>query len=807
MPQRLRFGSIDIRPAERRLLVEGKAASLGGRAFDVLIALIERRDRVVTKDELLDLAWPGLVVEENNLQVQVSTLRKILGANAIATVSGKGYRFTLEPDDAGDAGDAPAAAPVPARRQNLPVALNRFIGREREKEELKELLASAPLVTLTGFGGTGKTRLAIEVATEAIGLFPDGTWLVELAPLGDPQLVPQAVAGVLGVKEGKGLSDKGLLAALVEQTRGRRLLIILDNCEHVRDASARLARVLLESNPNLRLLATSREALHLNAEVVFPLTPLAVSGLQGVSDVESLARNDAVRLFVDRATAAQPAFRLKKENARAVAEICQRLDGIPLALELAAARVRALSIETIASRVGDRLRLLSKGDPTLLPRQQTLRALIEWSHDLLQEDERVLLRRLSVFAGGWSVEAAEAVTSGSGIEESAVLDLLDSLVEKSLVVPEQEGGRYAMLDTVREYARECLERSGDADTARARHLAWFLALAEKASTGINGPDQVAWLLRLDLDRENLLAANAWCDHAPGGPESGMRMVRALRRYWINRGLPGLGYRLVVEALARPGAQARTLDRCRTLFVAGQLDSWMGRYAEAQEYLAESLAIARELGDRSRVEAALQSLGLVALGLGDFPAARGNFEEALAMARQLGNQREIAAALIALAQLHRTEGNPDLAEPLYEEAVSRARAIGDRETIAIGLLNLAMVAIGRDNPVRAVDPLRESLLIAVETGSKPLGVSALDACAGLAASRKDWEDAARFYGMAQAQLGLTGLHRDPADDAFLAPLVAKSRDALGASNFETAQGAVNGTSYEDALALACAWVSR
>jgi predicted ATPase/DNA-binding winged helix-turn-helix (wHTH) protein len=801
VPERYRFGPIDIRPAERRVLVGGKGAALGGRAFDVLVALIERRDRVVSKDELLDLAWPGLVVEENNLQVQVSMLRKILGPDAIATVSGRGYRFALEPDDTGD------VAPAPASRHNLPATLNRFIGREREKGELMALLATAPLVTLTGFGGTGKTRLALEVAAEAAGRYADGTWLVELAPLSDPRLVPQAVAAVLGVKEGKVPSGQEILAALVAQTKNLRLLLILDNCEHVVGACAKLARVLLEANPQLNILATSREALHLNAEVIYPLAPLAVAGLDRAVDADTVARNDAVRLFVERATAAQPSFRLKSDNARAVAEICRCLDGIPLALELAAARVRALSIGTIASRVGKRLSLLSKGDPTLLPRQQTLRALIEWSHDLLGEDERALLRRLSVFAGGWSVEAAEAVASGGAIEESAVLNLLVSLVEKSLVVPEPEGGRYGLLDTVREYARERLDESGESDATRARHLSWFLALAEKASAEIVGPDQAAWLTRLDLDRENLLAAHSWCDRAAQGSEPGLRLVRALRRYWVNRGLPGLAHRLVIEALARPGAAERTLVRCRALFDAGQIDSWMGRYTEAQAYLTESLAIARAIGDRGRVEVALQALGLVALGLGDFPVARRHFEEALALSRKLGNPRELAAALIALAQFHRAEGKPDSAEPLYEEAVGLARNLGDRETIAIGLLNLAMVSIERGKPARATPPLAEALAIAAETGSKPLGQSALDACAGLAASRKEWERAARFYGMAQAQLDLTGLHRDPADDAFLAPLVENARQAMGAAGFRAAQASGGSAGYEEALGQARDWINR
>jgi non-specific serine/threonine protein kinase len=803
VPRQYRFGSIDVRPAERRVLVGGRGAALGGRAFDVLVALIERRDRVVSKDELLELAWPGLVVEENNLQVQVSALRKVLGPDAITTVSGHGYRFTLEPD----ADAPPASAETAPRRHNLPAALTRFIGREREKREVRDLLADAPLVTVTGFGGTGKSRLALEVASGSADLHPDGAWLVELAPLSDERLVPQAVAAVLGVKEGKGPRGDGVLGSLVEHVRGLQLLLVLDNCEHLLGACARLARALLEANPRLKVLATSREALHVAGEATYPLAPLAVADLDRPAGAEAVAANDAVRLFVDRACAAQPAFRLTDGNAGAVAEICRRLDGIPLALELAAARVRALAVEAIAGRVGERLRLLAKGDPSALPRQQTLRALIDWSHELLPEDERAALRRFSVFAGGWTVEAAEAVLAGDGIEEAAVLDLVVALVEKSLVIPDDGGGRYRLLDTVREYAQERLEEAGEAAAVRSRHLGWFLALAEKASAQIVGPDQAAWLARLDLERENLLAAHAWCDHADGGAQAGLRLVRALRRYWINRGMPGLAHRLADEALARPGAQARNLLRCRALFDAGQLDSWMGRYAPARDGLVESLSIARELGDAARVEAALQALGIAALGLGDLAGARGHFEEALVLARELGNPRELAAALVNLAQLHRLEGRADAAEPLYGKAVDLARELGDRETIAIGLLNLAMVAIGRGSPDRAAPCLDEALAIASETGSKPLGQAALDVCAGLAASRRQWDDAARFYGMAQAQLSLTGLYRDPADEAFLAPLVAAARKALRAGAFEAAMASRSGTTYEEALAGARAWISR
>jgi len=698
--------------------------------------------------------------------------------------------------------DFPALRSLESTPNNLPQQVTPFIGRERELAEVKELLATTRLLTLLGIGGLGKTRLSLQAAVDVIDDYPDGVWFVELAPLTDPELVPQAVATVLGVKEEAG---RPVVEALIAFGRDRRCLLILDNCEHLVEACAGLAKRLLQSGPHLRILASSREPLHTPGETTYHVLPLAVPSGQEALTVEELSRYEAVRLFVDRAVAAQPAFRITPQNAQAVARICHRLDGIPLALELAAARVRGLSVEKIAERLTDRFRLLTGGSRTALPRQQTLRALIDWSYDLLSDAERELLRRLAVFAGGWTLEGAEAVGAGGAIDEASVLDVLAHLVEKSLVVLEAEGERYGLLDTVRQYAQERLVESGEGDAARARHLLFHLALAEKARPELVGPHQAAWFARLDLERENVLAAHAWCDDAEEGGQLGLRLVSALRRYWIMRGVLGLGHRVTLEALGRAGAQQRDFARCRAFFDAGQLGSWMGRYAEAQRYLEESLAIARELGDLSSVAAALQPLALALLGQGDVAAARGYLEEALALERKRGEPREVAAVLNALAQIHRVQGDLEAAEPLYENVLAIARERSDREIIAIGLLNLAMVAIGRGSPERAGAMLREAQVIAEELGSRPLGQSVLEVCAGLAASRAEWEQAVRFFGAAEAQTGKTGLHRDPADDAFLTPLIARARDGLGPKAFEAASAAGRGLTDELAIAQVREWL--
>jgi tetratricopeptide (TPR) repeat protein len=466
--------------------------------------------------------------------------------------------------------------------------------------------------------------------------------------------------------------------------------------------------------------------------------------------------------------------------------------------------VRTLSVDTIAARIDDRFRLLTHGDKTALPRQHTLRALIDWSHELLTVEERAVFRRLAVFAG-WTVEAAEVVTSFGTIERSQVLDHMTQLAEKSLVAVEAGGERYRLLDTVRQYALERLEEAREGHEARTRHLQFYLALAEKARPELAGPRQGEWLKTLDLERENLLAAHICCEHAPGGAELGLKLANMTKPYWFNRGLLALGQRIALEALVRPGAEARTLPRCRGLFDAGQFATYMGRYGEAQRYLEESLAIAREMGDQRRIAVVLQPLGMAYLGQGNAAAARRHTEEALACARSLGEQREIAAALIALAQYHRAQGSLDEAEPLYEEALALLQALDDRENIAVALLNLTMVAIGRRDSQRARARVVGAFTIVEELGSKSSGQSVLEACAGLASLQDDWQRVARFYGAAEAQAAQSGLHRDPADAAFLQPLIARAQAALGADNFAAAESAGRALAYDAAMAEARVWL--
>jgi predicted ATPase/class 3 adenylate cyclase len=674
----------------------------------------------------------------------------------------------------------PALRSLAATPNNLAQQLNSFVGRDRELADVRRMLETSRLVTLLGMGGIGKSRLSVQLGAEVLDEYPDGVWLIELAPLADAQLVAQVVASVLGVKEEAGGT---VLDALLKFARDRTLLIILDNCEHLVQACAELAKRLLQWAPKVKILATSRDALQIAGETVFQLAPLAAPDprSQATSD-EALAHSDAVRLFVDRARAAQPAFRLTAGNARTVATICHQLDGIPLALELAAARMRALSVEAIAARLSERFRLLVTGDRTVLPRQRTLRALIDWSYDLLAPPERTLFARLSVFAGGWTLEAAEAVGAGDDIDAADVLDLLARLVEKSLVIADIDGGRYRMLETVRQYALEHLREAGDEETTRTRHLERCVLLAEQAFPELAGPQQGLWLRRLDEDRDNLLAAIAWSGSGDARASSGLRLVYALRPYWINRGLLTLGHQVTIAVLGWPALRSRTIERCRALFGAGQLCFFSGRDAEARTCLTESLEIARELGRSDVVARALQPLGMACLGEGDLGAARAYLEEALALAREQGDLRELAGALNSVAMLRRMEGRLTDAEAMYRHTVEAARTVGNQESIAIGLLNLAIVQVLSGRNDEAGPSLLEADAIGRQIGSRPVERSFLEVCAGVAAAVGDFERAALYYGSAEMQREETGLRRDPADEAFLVQAIDAARAALGADAF-------------------------
>jgi predicted ATPase/DNA-binding winged helix-turn-helix (wHTH) protein len=787
-----RFGRFELRPATRQLLVDEQPAALGARAFDLLLALIERRDRLVTKNELLDLVWPGLVVEENNLQVQVSALRKLLGLEAIATVAGHGYRFTLESTQVG-------TPPPTFAKHNLPAQVSSFIGRERELLDLRAMLTRHRLVTLAGVGGIGKTRLALELAAIAAHAYADGVWFVDLAKVSDPRLVANAVASSFGVREEAG---RPAIDTLREFATDRTLLIILDNCEHLLLACAQLGKELLQAGQRVTIVATSREPLHVPGEATFPVAPLPVPAPGGALSHDAMDGSAAVRLFVDRASAVRPDFALTRKNTAAVAQVCRDLDGIPLALELAAARVRAMSVEAIVEHLTDRFALLKGGDRTALPRQQTLRATIDWSYDLLAPQERALLRRLSVFAGGFALDAAEAVGSGDDVPANDVLDLLGHLVDKSLIAFDAQVERYRMLETVRQYALARLTESGGEPGTRDRHLEFYVALAEHAGREIYGPKQATWHKRLNAEREDVLLAFTHARVAPGGGAAGLTLVYALNMWLVSSDIE-LWHRVTLEALAHPDAQREDAVRGRALYVAAFIAYLTGRYDDAFALGQASVRAARISNNPVLLGDALYRLGIAAIAVDRLSDAREHFLEGLALARQTGERQLVMSMSCGLGELYSQQDRFELAEPAYLEALACSR--GDPQDNVLVLHNLARNAIAIRAHAKALQYLLEAIATAEPQYSIQTGQAFLMNCAGLVALHEDWTLALRLSGAAESHKERHGIRGDYVDARFHARNMAPAREALGAPAADAAFAAGRALNDDSALREAEAWL--
>ncbi len=628
------------------------------------------------------------------------------------------------------------------RRHNLPIALTSFIGRTHELAEVGRLLARIRLLTLTGVGGCGKTRLALAAATMVLSEYSDGVWLVELAALTDAALVPQAVATTLGVREEP---QRPLTATLLDALRFRDMVLVLDNCEHLIDACAQLAQTLLGACPHLRILATSREALGVAGETTWLVPSLALPDPQLAPALEELAQVEAVQLFVERALAALPTFALTQANAPAVAQICQRLDGIPLAIELAAARIKVLAVEQITTRLDACFRLLTAGSRSALPRHQTLRAAIDWSYVLLSDLERAMFRRLSVFAGGWTLEAAEAVCAGEGVTADEVLELLAHLVDKSLVVVETPDGavRYRLLETVRQYGWDRLREAGEATAIRQQHAAYYVALAEMIEPKLRGVEQQAWLARLESEHDNLRAALEWSQAAEDGAQLGLRLAGALGWFWMMRGHLSEGRAWLARVLAWPEAVRPTLARAWGLNRAGFLASAQ-RDEIARALHEESLAISRALQDKAHIAWALSGLGNALREQDDYIQAAGQYEECLALFRELDDTWGCAWALLSLGGLARPQGDHARAGAWYEESLALFRKVGDRWNQARVLRGLGRVARAQGNYAQATKLLEESLVLLRELGDKAGMVRALTRLEEVAQDRGDHARAAVLY---------------------------------------------------------------
>jgi predicted ATPase/DNA-binding SARP family transcriptional activator/DNA-binding CsgD family transcriptional regulator len=636
-------------------------------------------------------------------------------------------------------------------RHNLPLARTSFIGRGAESLEVKRLLAMTRLLTLTGVGGSGKTRLAIEVAKDLVEAYPDGAWLVELASLSQGELVPQAVARALKAREQPG---RPLLETLKDALRTKTMLLVMDNCEHLIQAVVRLLDALLDSCPGLRILATSRETLNAAGEVNWVVPSLTVPySRQEAYTPQELEAYESVRLFVERAYQRKPSFQLTLRNGQAVSQVCRHLEGIPLAIELASGRIGVLSAEQLASRLVDSLKLLT-GGRTADPRHRTLRATLAWSHDLLSEPERTLFRRLSVFAGGGTLEAAEEVCSGEGIEQDDVLDILSKLVDKSLVVAEASPGvegelRYRMLEPIRQYGQERLQQSGEADAIRERHAASFLALAEQAGPELRGPRQVMWLKRLDTERDNVRGAMRWL-LGQGESQTVARIGWALWLFWWMHGHFTEGRRWMEEALAKGSAMTAAF-RAKTLFVAGTMADGQADRRSAEPLLEESLMLFRQLGDKLGSAFALSGVGLVAVGQGHHERGVAFFNEAVDLFLKKGERWGASVTLSFLAVGWFGRGDPIRAKRLAERGLELARESGATEGICVACHTGAMVAHAEGDHERARGLLQEGLKLAAEAGNETNVAYYLEGLAASAALESRLERAAGLWGAAEALL--------------------------------------------------------
>jgi predicted ATPase/DNA-binding CsgD family transcriptional regulator len=719
------------------------------------------------------------------------------------------------------------------------------VGREREMVEVERELAMTRLLTITGAGGSGKTRLALEVARDLLEAYPNGVWLVELAPLSEEALVPKAVAEALEMPERPG---EPLTDTLAEILRDRQLLLILDNCEHLLEATARLVDKLLDACPRLRIMATSREAIGVEGEIRWLVPPLSVPEPQGTPSSEELEGYESVRLFVERARGRDPSFSLSPHNAVAVAEICRKLEGIPLAIELAAARIGTLSLEQIAERLGGALELLTHGGRTAVPRQRTLKGTLDWSYDLLSEDEKKLFGRLASFAGGWTLEAAEEVGGGGDIEQTDILDVLSGLVERSLVVAEAigEGGtvRYRLLEPVRQYAQEKLEERGEGEEVRRRQAAFFLAFAEGAEPRLWGPEDTMWLDRLEAELDNMRGALSWTLER-GEAELALQLAGTLGMFWHAHGYMSEGRKWLEAALAKDerasvAARFKALqalfwlafdqwdhDRAEAVAQEGfelsadvEIDSsiaaslrimlagpaWVrGDNERAKDLLEESLTLSREADDKVMIVEALLQLAGTTDGLGDPARAKEILEEGIALCREVGYTYRLPDFLLSLGYHSILESDYERGAALNEEAAVLCREHGYKSHLNYVLDNLGWAALLQGDHERARTSYEESLVVSNELGDKMIASESLEGLACISAAQGEVERAARLFGATEALhetlREAVAYQHTPEEEAWREPYLATIRSQLDEAAWQAAWAEGRAMSMEQAIEYA------
>jgi predicted ATPase/DNA-binding CsgD family transcriptional regulator len=688
----------------------------------------------------------------------------------------------------------PAIPPPPRRLHNLPTQLTTFIGREREIAEVQRLLGTTRLLTLTGAGGCGKTRLALQVAAEGLDSYPDGAWLVEFAPVTDPALVPKTVAAAVRVPERPG---RDMIETLVDALRSKSMLLVLDNCEHLVSACADLAIAVLRACPQVRVLATSREKLTVPGESLWRVPSLSLPEGRRVPPSEDVVRYDAVRLFVDRAKTTVPEFAVTSENAHVVVQVCERLDGIPLAIELAAARVKVLAVEQLAARLDNRFRLLTGGSRAVLPRQQTLQAAMDWSHDLLSEKEKVLFRRLSVFMNGCTLEAVEAVCSASTVDPAHILDLLTQLVDKSLVLVDTHHGeaRYRLLEIVRQYGHERLLESEEVESTRRRHRDWYLEWTDRNSSRLK---RDPLLEAIGAEHDNLRAALEFSIEG-NHTEPGLRLVGRLSYFWYVNGDWSEGRKWLDRVLALWG-DARTAFMTQPLLGATFLARSQGEYEKARAFAQQGLAIARETASNRYVSFFLFNLGVVALQHDrDVNRAKALFDESTILSRQLGVTDLLAWNFAQFGHIARDSGEYERAASLYEESLAFARQYDENHIIAYALRNIAVLALHARDYARAAARFTES--IDMHRAPNWVTEECLTGMAQIATVERQYERAGRLFGAADALREALGVRRSLVTQIRYDDAVAATRAALGDPAFAIVWGEGRAMTLEQAIEFA------
>jgi predicted ATPase/DNA-binding winged helix-turn-helix (wHTH) protein len=803
-----RFGEFELDVSAYELRQSGRAVRLAPQPMDVLLMLLNRPRELVTREAIARRLWgPDVHTDADaGIHTAILRIRQVLGdsrelSRFVETVPGRGYRF-VEPVQVVDISPAPGnpgvrAVRVVPPRHNLPAELTSFVGRRRELSELPGILAGTRLLCLTGAGGVGKTRLAVRLARDLCGDFRDGVWLVDLAPLSLPELLPQAIATALGLREGRQRSARDVL---LDTLRDRDMLLILDTCEHLVPSCADIVQALLTEAPAVRIAATSREPLGVSGEIVYRVPSLLIPELTPSLTTDALAAFEATQLFLERARGLEPAFAPTLQNAAAIVRLCRRLDGIPLAIELAAARIVVLSPEQIERRLEDRFRLLTGGARNAVARQRTLEATVDWSYQLLSPSERELLCRLAVFPATWTLDAAEQICSGDGVEAHDILDLLTRLVDKSLIVAETGLGdrRYRLLETIRQFVRARNAEPDGIARLSASHFEFFFHEFRGVLHRTRHHEQLHWLRRLQVEQDSIRAALDWGLSSPAFADKAVELAGALFWFWSKRGLYEEG-RLWLERAVALGGDIPPLVRARALIGLTHMHHFGGRPFD--DVIAEAVAIGRQECDAWTTSFAVFMQALAALERNDYGQATALARESERISRSCEEPEQPAGPLMVLANVAVQNGDLPRAQQLYDEAIALERLGGEIWGLSIVLAASARLSLVRGQNEQARGQASEVLGLCRQL-EDPRGIAwSFEIFAGVLAAERRSRDASRLWGVSDRLLEGVGGALSPEISWIRNRYMSAVEQSLGVEDFASAREEGKEMLLDDAVALA------